>query len=182
VRTIVEPHADDAFLSLGGHIAQWKKGGEQVKILTVYSGTRKRASDAENYAKALGVAWEGLGFTEDGGGASGGAGELPDEPLYDVAEGEQLIVPLGLAHPEHRVVRERLGCGVYYLDQPYASQCKYQEEVNQKLVGTTVTSFLRPHARKYRHTGIFKDQTKFFFYNQPDQLKYNIELIVEDAL
>ncbi|MGB5686408.1 MAG: PIG-L family deacetylase [Candidatus Electrothrix sp.] len=180
--TIVEPHADDAFLSLGGHIEQWIKEGVSVKILTVYSGTRKRAKDAQAYARAMGCAWEGLGFIEDGGGAAGGTGELPDGALYDVADGEKILAPLGISHPEHALVRSRFPASRFYLDQPYASQCKNREEVNQKLINTQVLSFMRPNARKYRHIPLFKDQAKFFYYNPSDVLKYNIELIVEDVL
>ncbi|RKX64318.1 MAG: hypothetical protein DRP42_06555, partial [Tenericutes bacterium] len=152
------------------------------KILTVFSGTRKRAEDAENYAKATGCLWQGLGFVEGGGGLLGSTAELPPGSLYDVAEGEKIITPLGIKHSEHHLVRARLGRGLYYLDQPYSSQVKNTVEVNEKLLGTEVVSFMRPNARKYRHTKIFKDQSKFFFYNPPENLKHNIELIVEDSL
>lgn len=182
--TIIEPHADDAFLSLGGHIEEWKKARVKVKIVTVYSATRKRAEDSKAYASAVGVDWEGLGYVESGEGANdtAGVGNFPIPLPYEAAPGEIIITPLGIQHPEHKAVRAALpNVSLHYLDQPYASTLKNARETQTKLVDTKVISYLKPNARKYRHIPLFKDQSKFFFYNPADKLKWNIELIVEDC-
>jgi len=182
--TIIEPHADDAFLSLGGHIALWVKQKANVKIVTVYSGTRKRAADAETYAKAVGAAWEGLGYVEagDGAGTGAGVGEFPFPLPYIVSRDEVVITPLGLQHPEHKAVRAAMSeTNLHYLDQPYAAAIKNAAEVQSRLVDTKIVSYLKPSAHKYRHIPIFKDQSKFFFYNPKEKLVGNIELIVEDC-
>lgn len=182
--TIIEPHADDAFLSCGGHIAEWIKRGTPVKIVTVFSRTRNRAADAKAYADALGAAWQGLGYTEDGGGANtGGVGDFPTPLPYEVEPGEILVTPLGIQHPEHKAVRAAFpNVMMHYLDQPYAMTMKNANEVQGKLVGTRIISYMRPSAHKYRHIRLFKDQAKFFFYNPVDKLKAGIELIIEDEL
>ncbi len=42
-----------------------------------------------------------------------------------------------------------------------------------------VRSFLQPHARKYRHIPLFKDQSKFFHFNPAEKLKGNVEMLLE---
>jgi hypothetical protein len=182
--TIVEPHADDAFLSLGGHIEAWR-GHLDVRIVTVYSGTRRRARDAEAYAHAVGAQWLGLGAIEKQG--KGAAALRAAAKL--LSDGGIVIVPLGIRHPEHKEVRdaaeallaadESLFCPQYYLDQPYAATQSNGLEVNQRLARASVVSYLRPRAKKYRHIKLFKDQAKFFHFNPAEKLQYNIELIVE---
>ena len=54
-RVVLEPHSDDAFLSLHNTIRNWLKIGDSVTIITVLSGTRKRADDAAKYANAVGA-------------------------------------------------------------------------------------------------------------------------------
>lgn len=190
---VIEPHADDAFLSLGGHIENWQKEGEDVTIVTVFSGTRKRGRDAEAYASAVGAAWYGLGAVEpDAGGIAGAATEalkagLP-VVLRDLYAGKRLSImgPLGIKHPEHQEVHEVLskvklgnkGSVNYYLDQPYAATQANGPEVNRLLTGRRVLSFLRPGIRKYKHIPLFRDQQKFFHFNPADKLAPNIELIV----
>lgn len=169
---VVEPHADDAFLSLGGHIEQWVKEGRRVKILTVFSGTRKRASDAQAYATAVRAEWEGWGYPE---------GEpLPtDLPLLPVEF--QVILPLALTHPEHILVRERLEQmgDWFYLDQPYGSIQKNAATATNLLLSKQVVSFRHPGIRKYRHIPLFKDQAKFYHFNPADKLTRTFELIVK---
>ncbi len=195
---VVEPHADDAFLSLGGHIEGWRKSGVAVTIVTVFSATRKRAVDAERYAVAVGASWVGLGASEDSGPerlAEGGRAtrNLVPRVLAEARgplgrggtprKGVQLVGPLGIKHPDHQMVASTLrdlGERAWaYVDQPYASTLVNAEETNALLKGTRVVSWLKPHLRKYRHAPLFKDQAKFFYFNPPTKLAGNIELIVE---
>lgn len=167
---VVEPHADDAFLSVGQHIEEWVKAGVAVTILTVFSGTRKRAEDAQKYAQAVGASWVGLGFVE--GEPTRGH---PTIPFHT-----QIVLPLGLTHPEHVAVRKALEepGAWYYLDQPYAITQKNGELVTELMVGRPVVSYRKPGARKYRHIPLFKDQAKFYHYNPPEKLIQTCELIV----
>ena len=149
---IIEPHADDAFLSLGGHIDSWIKKGYMVNIVTVFSGTRKRAVDAEMYAKKMKCSWRGLGFIE---------GEpLSEEALLLNLEGE-VIVPLSLTHNEHLLVRELYESNyecLYYLDQPYALIQKNTDLINDKIKDKKIYSYLKPNKRKYKNIPLFKDR------------------------
>lgn len=169
---VVEPHADDAFLSLGGHIEEWRKEGREVKILTVFSGTRKRANDAQAYATAVGAAWEGWGYRE---------GEPLPRDLPALPVDSQVILPLALTHPEHIAVRERLEQlgDWYYLDQPYGSIQKNGRKASELLLSKQVVSFRHPGIRKYRHIPLFKDQAKFYHFNPADKLTRTFELIVK---
>jgi hypothetical protein len=183
-RIIFEPHADDAFLSLGGHIERWKKEGDSIRIVTVYSGTRRRKEDACAYARAVGAQWTGMEVVE---GGKSNPQPLPSEifsPYCVLTEGE-FYVPLGFAHPEHDIVRRaveeaQLSLLFYYLDQPYAMAHKNSEGVADAARDLSVISYLRPHSNKYRHCPLFRDQAKFFFYNPPEKLKHSFELILAE--
>jgi LmbE family N-acetylglucosaminyl deacetylase len=190
----IEPHADDAFLSLGGLLEGWIKMGQKVTIVTVYSGTRKRAADAEAYAKAIGAEWRGMGAVEYGSMKEGDpAGIITPqnfEGMRDILDPEKVrtfLLPLAIGgHPEHvevkavfsnvKGVRER---AAYYADQPYAAKLKAQEEVDDTLTGRTIFAIHRPGARKYRHVKLFKDQSFFFHLNPPEDLMWKtFELVV----
>lgn len=173
---VVEPHADDAFLSLGGHIAAWVADGRQVTILTVYSGTRNRADDAEAYADAVGAAWRGLGVVESDPGLDSGA-EVPEPPRVR-RPAAWVVAPLGLQHPEHRAVRDATVADAWYVEIPYAYKTKLAGEVTGALDGRSVVSWLRPHGRKWRHAKLFKDQARFFYYNPPEEMTNMAEVIV----
>lgn len=179
---VVEPHADDAFLSLGGHIERWAKMGDEVVIVTVFSGTRKRAKDAAAYADAVRARWVGLGATE---------GEDVTQRIYDwvTSEGEhKYILPIAVAHSEHKEVRWAFEGSMteysrsivrYYLDQPYASKTTNADAVTEACMGMRLKSWLKPHARKYRHIPLFKDQAKFFHFNPAETLKHTVEMILK---
>lgn len=189
---VIEPHADDAFLSMGAHIRDWTKAKQPVLIVTVYSDTRNRAADAKAYADAVGAEWLGLRFVESGG--------VYNDPAPASFEGVELpsgivYLPLGILHKEHLYVRQLFeqhaathepsdGLGWtlrYYLDQPYAITLSNRDLVNARLQRSRVVSYMKPPAFKYRHASLFKDQSKFFFYNK-DRLPHIVELIVEEAL
>lgn len=179
---VVEPHADDAFLSLGQHIENWTKEGTAVQIVTVYSGTRKRGRDAEAYALTVGAIWKGLGFVEAGVSAGGMVQRLPRLPL-ELGK-SRVIVPLGFPHPEHAEVRHavenlRPDYLQYYVDAPYQISSKHSEEMNNAMYRKLVISILKPNARKWKHIPLFKDQSKFFYFNNSEKLSRCFEIIVE---
>jgi hypothetical protein len=183
---VIEAHSDDAFLSLGGHIENWVKAGEPVLIVTVYSGTRKRAADAKAYADAVGAAWLGLGQVEAGVSKGGTVKPLPDALFKQVpfrrSYGEA-IGPLGIQHPEHKEVWRSLdrmlpSPKLAYLDAPYCLKHKNHEEVNHALSGEKIESFLKPDMRKWRHIPLFRDQQFYFYRNGPEKLRECFELIV----
>jgi hypothetical protein len=180
---VVEPHADDAFLSVGQHIENWVKQGIRVVIVTVFSATRKRAEDAAAYAKAVGAEWNGLGFVEGEPLPNNAVGaSFPDLfPGTDTGKDWQVILPLGITHPEHIAVRGWLeDCfnAQFYVDQPYAIIQKNNDLITNLLVGREVVSYCKPGIRKYRHIPLFKDQAKFYHYNPPEKLVQTCELIV----
>lgn len=187
---VVEPHADDAFLSMGG-IIEAHPG--EFGIITVYSDTRKRAEDAKRYADAVKAKWIGLKQEESGNREI--AGSLDFESIRqqlseqtDINDSENIwILPLGIGkHAEHISVKEMFllnlglkGRPFFYVDQPYATQLKHQEQLQTEVEGREVIFCMRPGARKYRHVVLFKDQAKFFYYNKPEDLEWKtFELVV----
>ena len=178
---VVEPHADDAFLCMGQHIEERTAKGLKTTIWTIYSGTRKRAADAEAYAKAVGADWIGSGLVE---------GQPLDEELLTKTlmtfPTTHFACPLGITHPEHMSVRDLLIKALWvpsfqpllYLDQPYAITQKNGQRVTELLRGKRVVSYRRPGVRKYRHIPLFRDQAKFYHYNPVEKLLQTCELIV----
>jgi len=176
---VVEPHADDAFLSLGAHMEDWIKKGKEVTIITVYHDI-KRGNEAEAYARAIGAEWRGVGLPEHGGGLAE-AFEVPTPGLgWVLREFSRVYAPLGLQHPEHRAVARALPGAYVYLEIPYAYKLKNRAEVDEltSFPEYGLYSILTAHGRKARHTGIFKSQSKFFFYNDPKELVRHPEIIL----
>lgn len=188
---IVEPHADDAFLSLGAHIERWVKCGDEVMIATAYSDTPKRGTEASKYAEAVGATWFGLGAAEVRPRREFHP-EINDayERFSALAHDElphRIILPLGIRHPEHRAVHKyfsnihnhlmtsRL---LYYLEQPYSITSTNEEELMLKLKGRKIYSYTKPQMRKWRHIPIFKTQAKFFHFNPAEKLNRTFEMIV----
>ncbi len=166
---VVEPHADDAYLSLGWHLAAWAHT-VPVTIVTVFSGTRNRAADALRYACRIGAEWVGLGLVE------GDSIDAPCEPF--TAEwfeglggpGDTWVWPLGLRHREHRAVAAARPPGALaYLDQPYSLVVRNAAEVAAALAGRTVVSYVHPPARKWHANDLFKDQ-RLYFHRHAEQL------------
>ena len=179
--TILEPHADDAFLSLGGHLARLSPG--EARIVGVYSSP-KRATEGEAYATSLGIPYWWLGYTECGS-MDEVSTPSADLVLPSLEPDELVYVPLGLRHREHHAVREAADRTYsphqirYFVDQPYALQCGNSDELDEKLKGMVIESVLKPHGNKYRKNivGIFKSQSKFMFYNA-DLMKNITEMLV----
>lgn len=193
VVVMIEPHADDIYLSAHQHAVDWIKAGKVVYIITVFSGTRKRARDGKSYAEAIGAEWIGLGFDEFAEPDERNAylntpfDPLPDglSLLYEPSD-VQVISPLGIQNPDHQAVREWLKSSStqlrYYTEIPYYSKLKNEVEVNSLLSGKIIDSIKKPKHTKAddKYWKCFKDQTMFFHYNPPDSYKDIPEIIVRD--
>jgi hypothetical protein len=212
LRLVIEPHADDAFISLGGHIDHWLSEGDAVFVITVFSDP-KRNAETEGWLWKLAdlhkegqVRWQWAGAPEGGAAdraatkkgiaaARSGIKKWISEAYVAVGQGRlppsrmgQLAVyfPLGVAHPEHiEVASWARDCGgerdnvrwFRYLDQPYSVKIKNGGEVQRKLEGKVIWSYMMPHARKWRHAKLFKSQSAFFHF-ELDACKRSAELIV----
>lgn len=188
---VIEPHGDDAFLSLHQHMVNWVKEGKRVIIVTVLSGTRKRARDSLAYAESIGATWIGLGYDEltewrdsikDAKFIPETGGLMSEElPLEDV----DVIVPLAIQHEDHIDVRAWVERTYphpikYYMDIPYYLKAKNEEEVNDKIQGMTTLSIIKPKFTKgsEKFWKCFKDQSKFFWMNPPDTYMNIPEIIL----
>lgn len=192
---VVEPHADDAYLSMHQHMVDWIKEGKKVIILTVFSGTRKRARDGQAYADAIGAQWDGLGFVE-GGDADPFEGKTfdPKPGMLGMLYGDSaahVVCPIGIQHPEHKAVRQWVEAGfkhhehqlLFYAEIPYYSKLKNQEDANQGLHGMQIFSIKKPKHYKAdeKYWKCFKDQSKFFHFNPAEGFKDVVEMIVEST-
>ena len=164
---IVEPHSDDAFLSLGWHLETvWKHLNKT--IVTVFCDD-KRANEAAKFADTVNSGHVSLNLEEHNMNS-----ELSDNsPIEGLLETvsqlkpTQLIIPLGLQHPDHIRVRRTFTDDCYfYLDTPYQCKLKLQEDLLEAVKGLQIHSIQFPGARKWRHSSIFKTQSKFFHFNQ----------------
>lgn len=193
---VIEPHADDAYLSLHQHMVDWIKDKRKVIILTVFSGTRKRARDAQTYADSIGAEWGGFGFSEDYkvspldenrfDGLPGMLGML--HSVLDVS----FMLPLGIQHNEHKAVRAWIEQGLYdlevnccerwsyYVEIPYYTKLKNEAEANQLLLKKEIASLKKPKHYKAdeKYWKCFKDQSQFFHFNPAEKLKDIPEIIV----
>lgn len=195
---VVEPHADDAYLSVHQHMVDWIKEGRKVIIATVFSGTRKRAKDAQAYAEAIGAEWNGWGFAEGGENSPLDAHQFDGLPgtlgmLYGVRDCSW-VLPLGIQHSEHKAVRKWVETGLYnfevnccerwtyYVEIPYYTKLKNQEEVNQLMLNREFVSLKKPKHYKAdeKYWKCFKDQSKFFHFNPAEGTKDIPEIIVRN--
>lgn len=156
---VVEPHSDDAFLSLGWHLEKLWKDKERT-ILTVFCD-KKRAKESSEYAHRIGCNSICL-MAEQGG-------EIPERAAgnYDVA-----IFPLGLQHEDHLRVRKLApNDAMFYLDTPYQTKQMNAEALTEAVTGHTLVSIAYPHKMKWRRKEIFKSQAKFFHFNPMQDYK-----------
>lgn len=189
---VVEPHADDAYLSCHQHIVDWLKEGKTVTIVTVFSGTRKRARDGKGYADAVGAEWIGLGFDEFADEPTRDAYlKTPFDPMiingiipmYEPKD-IKVVGPLGIQNPDHKNVRmwlnESLPALEMYVEIPYYTKLKNSDEVNALMFGKRVSSIRKPkHYKKDdKYWKCFKDQAKFFHFNPPESYVDVPELIL----
>lgn len=187
---VIEPHADDAYLSLGAHIEQWVQVGRTVLIVTIFGDTR-RSAEAEAYAVwvgakgvQLGLPSAKVGITQDHPTLLVHPAQIRDAVQRAVYERGQLLLPLGLRHPEHQVVAQALAGPFvgYYMEIPYCLTQKDQPALSVLLAGRAVWSVVHPGRGKAQHVHFFRSQSKFFFYNPPEKWGRAMEMIVGPPL
>jgi hypothetical protein len=176
---VIEPHADDAFLSLHEHLLAWKKGGRDVTIVTIYSNPQ-RDGEAKAYADSVGAFHASLTITDQ---SHLGLPPRPIPPLASwplpISPDDQWVFPLGLQHPDHKQVRGEAPDGAwFYLDTPYQAKLKLQAELMRFVRSRKIVSIRYPSKRKWRSIPIFKSQAKFFHFNPAESLERIPEIIV----
>jgi hypothetical protein len=177
---IVEPHADDAYLSLHHHIKRWVKT-DIVVIVTVFGGTRKRKEDAIRYADSVGAIAEVLPNVEGGPIADVNRQNLV--PVnFDEEQEVEWYFPLGIQHPEHKEVRligDDFASPNFYAEIPYYGKKINEEDFINQQTGLSLISCTTGTALKgdEKYWKCFKDQSKFFFYNPPAGWMKTPELI-----
>jgi hypothetical protein len=177
---IVEPHVDDAFLSMHSHMKHWIKSGRNVGILTVFS-TSLRDKEGEEYAKSIGASHRSLTIKEGMKGLNGSSPNIPpvDDWCIDISAGDRMVFPIGLQHPDHIRVRDAAPDNAwYYLDTPYQAKQKLGEDLLSKIVGMRILSIIYPHANKWKSIPIFKSQAKFFHFNPAEKMLRIPEILV----
>jgi hypothetical protein len=172
---VVEPHSDDAFLSLHAHMLGWLKQGHGVTIHTYIPVARGSFPEAKAYADHIGAKWKGHETVR----VVRGEVATPIQKLR-LGKDDQLILPLAIKHPDHWLVRSSMETpkAHFYVDQPYACTQSSSDRVTELLTGMRVVSYVKPHSRKYRLCSIFKAQGKFFYFNPPEDLAETFEMIV----
>lgn len=177
---VIEPHADDAFLSLGHHLASiWET--ETLAIATVFPETMQRGDEARAYAHSVGASHycRGEGYEEV---------KTPTLTalkkwlalIIEEFDPDAVIGPLGIQHEEHKLVAAALPPNAQrYLDVPYAGKLKNGSEVRDLVRGRIVTSFAVPPMPKFNGARFFRSQAKFFYYNTPEALARCPEVIIK---
>jgi hypothetical protein len=184
---VVEPHSDDAFLSVGWSVKRWIRDGSEVVIVTVYSADPHRAEEAQRWADHVGARWVGLGHHESGvvdleRGVTGKAPPLPAPLLPDevMAPSASRIWPLGLSHPEHLAVAAAAPAGdLRYIDTPYQLDLYEQAKIRSALIGRTIAWWLRPPKKKWDAAPIFASQAVLFDHFPPAKLEWVPEIVVQ---
>jgi hypothetical protein len=184
---VVEPHADDAFLSLGSTIRSWTEFGLTVTIYTVF-GNAARLAEARSFAHSIGASWTSAGLPESGVGLRG---ELSEEDLIVMRSALRLVRreldriggwrvgPLGLRHPEHREVAGSIPADARYIDTPYQLVKRNAEELANRLSGRKETHRLSPPTSKWDAIPLFRSQSLFFYRNNPRRLAAADEVLTE---
>ena len=165
---VIEPHCDDAFLSLHEYIKTFKPS-----IVSVF-GDKKRYKESEKYSAVMGVPHY---IVRDEEGLKKFLKKL--DPDLDV-----VLVPVAIEHKEHQLVRrivEKNFCGYmyYYVDQPYGMKVKNSKTLWRMLIMKKLEWFSRPNARKWQYSKIYKSQAKLFYYNET-LLKNSFEMVVRE--
>lgn len=182
--TVVEPHPDDAFVSLGSTIERWIGEGRDVRIVTVFASPG-RAAESAAYARAIGASHVALGVRPAGSALTTGAipVDLPASVLGDLlAEpGGRWVWPVGIQHPEHASVADlgwRVDPGAWgYLDLPYALKTGQAEEVHRLTYCREIVSWVPTGRRKWRYESLYASQSLFFHRNR-DLLARAPEVVV----
>lgn len=181
--TVVEPHPDDAFVSLGSTIERWIGEGRDVRIVTVYS-TPDRAAESAAYAREVGARHVALGVRPIGSALTTEASpvDLPASLVRDLRPDQgQWVWPVGIQHPEHAAVAD-LGwrvdpSGWGYVDLPYALKTGQEEATHRATYGREIVSFAPTGRRKWRFEPLYRSQAMFFHRNR-DLLARAPEIVV----
>lgn len=178
---IVEPHPDDAYLSIGWHLEKLWADQERT-IITVYCD-KKRGQEAQRYASAIGASSIVLALPESKMTEPRTPRSIPQ--LKELMRGLQLtsddkvIFPLGLQHPDHYdVAASRPPNSWRYLDTPYQNKLKLSSSLQGKVVDMVIQSIVFPPKIKWRHIPIYKSQGMFFHFNKMEDFKGLPEIIL----
>lgn len=168
---IIEPHADDAFLSLHGHITTiWR--GDPKTIVTVFSDPRRDA-EAEAYARAVGCAHRSLGLPD---GRWGAPVPIPADAWPRFQPEDVVLAPLGLRHPDH-LAAAKTHADWHYLDAPYWTRQETAAEVLAKTRHLSIVSLLCASEDKRNYLGLFPSQCPRFLL-APLEFPPRLELVV----
>ncbi len=180
---VIEPHSDDAFLSLGWTLRTWIGEGRRVGIVTVHSAETDRAQEAKAYASAIGATWLGLDRPSTPVRElfrPGAVPALPDpllpEELRDPSATR--LWPLGLEHPEHVAVAEANPGDPCYVDVPYLLNERRQEQVDARLRGRTIERWVAPPPQKWDDADHFPSQAALFTLYPVASMVHVPEIIV----
>src|SRR5687767_11305786 len=131
---VLEAHIDDSYLSMHQHMVDWIKEGHTVIIGSVYTGGRKRDQEIKNYAALIGASVSCY-FHDPEVDPDLGEFSLPSSFLLG-REALKLVCPIALQNHQHIKLREWVEKvyqpDFYYVDIPYYTKQKNEEEVNQK--------------------------------------------------
>jgi hypothetical protein len=163
-RYIVEPHVDDAYLSLHAHITRWVAGGDEVVIASVFSGTRSRINDAKAYTAEVGAKHVAYGFDENRSKT-----EPFEKPFTFLSPNGRpradylLYVPAGTEHPVHVATRRWISPDFIYFDIPYIYKDRNRRELHALSSNTKISSIC-PDSLTFKEWfwRCFPDQLGFF--------------------
>lgn len=190
---VIEPHADDAFLSLGGTLMNWTQEGVGFDIFTIFAHS-KRAEEAATFAHKVKALSHKTLFIEKADLHTTSVTDIQAIKImivHDVLELvkyygiSHVVAPLGIQHPEHRIVaaamRDFGQTKVWrYMDIPYYTKLMNANEVDIKIQNMRMLSCVRARPAKWNMIPIFKTQAKFFHFNKKESLKEIPEIILED--
>jgi hypothetical protein len=181
---IVEPHPDDAYLSLGASIRTWTGDGRRVHVVTVYSADARRAEEARAWAAAAGASWSGLGhrWAEVSGLTTPEAVPALPRPLLTpdlLADDRVRIWPLGIGHPEHAEVASHAEAeDLRYIDTPYQLDPSHQRALGRALVGRSVAWWMAAPSAKWPDRVHFPSQEALFDLITRERLGAVAEVVV----
>jgi hypothetical protein len=180
---VLEAHIDDSFLSMHRHMTDWIKQGHTVIIGSVYTGGRKRDTEIKAYAELIGASTHCY-FHDPELDPDLGEFTLPSSFMLG-REALTIVCPIAIQNHQHVKLREWVEKSVkpdlYYLDIPYYTKAKNEDEVNEKLKGFKIVSVKKPtHMKgKDKYWKCFKGQSKYFFYNPPESWVQIPEILLE---
>lgn len=186
---IIEPHSDDAYLSLHNFIRNRTYKHHTVRVLTIFSNT-KRAREGAEYCEQFGVRYTWAGLEETNCGLTNTDENLIPQ-LKDVVKEyleekahrlfkkkRRILCPIGLQHPEHIAVSDAVCSFIkpdyFYAEIPYYSKRKLKEEFESSVIGLTNDGYSLLDSEqdplKHGYSKYFKSQSLFFYYNKPWEL------------